>query len=215
MKVIPLIFQIAVVTFLIVAGAIVVRAQGDITAPVLVDLKIEPQAVDTKARSQTITMTAHFADDLSGYGDAFIIFAPKMGTTQSIEFPFRETSRISGTTQNGLYQASATLPQYAAEDRWIIRQLSLVDKVGNRKDYFESSSDGMPEYLHQFYFINVEEQPTPKPTEVPTEEPSPEPTEEATPQPTSEVTPEPTPEVPGESGGQHTKFKTYIPSAIN
>lgn len=215
MRMLSVVFCLLTAVFFVASSALIIRAQGDITAPVLVDLTIEPQTVDTKASSQTITMTAHFTDDLSGYGDAFIIFAPKMGTTQSIEFPFRETSRISGTTQDGLYQVSTTLPQYAAEDRWIIRQLSVVDKVGNRKDYFESSPDGMPEYLQQFYFINVEEQPTPKPTEVPTEEPSPEPTEEATPQPTSEVTPEPSPEVPGESGGQHTKFKTYIPSAIN
>jgi hypothetical protein len=131
-------------------------AQGDITAPVLVDLKLEPDRVDTSNGSQAITVTATFTDNLSGFHDAFIIFAPEMGTTQShsVEFghiwnPEREEGLLTG-----VYTDTLTLPQHAAQGWWIIQQLSLVDMVGNRKDYFINSSDGFPEELQAYRFYN-------------------------------------------------------------
>lgn len=180
------------------------KNQGDITPPELIDLVIEPAIIDTKASSQTITMTAHFVDDLSGYGDAFILFKPSIGTTLLIEFPFRKESLIRGDLKNGYYQSSAILPQYAAQGSWIIQQLSVVDAVGNRIDLVEGgTTDPLPERYYQYKFLNGEEQPTPTP--LPTSTPT------ATLTPTVEPTPRPTVEL-GQGGISQYPHSIYIPS---
>jgi hypothetical protein len=133
-----------VVTLLSLPGA---QAQGDITPPILVDLRLEPRKIDTTGADQAITVTAHFTDDLSGFGGAFIVFAPSIGTTQ------RHDVQFSGVTGGEIYTDTMMIPRYAAEGRWVIIDIAMVDRVGNRIQLFEHDADGVDEY-RTYYFTN-------------------------------------------------------------
>jgi hypothetical protein len=135
-----------------------VSTQGDITAPGLADLQIQPSTIDTSNSPQTITVMARFTDDLSGFHDAFIIFVPQIGTTQWHEVQFFHQRLISGTLLDGIYTDTLVMPQFAAEGRWLVQGIALVDMVGNRKSYCEGCSDGFPEKFKNYWFVNGEEE---------------------------------------------------------
>lgn len=160
-----------------------IKAQGDITAPVVVDVLIEPQSVDTSSAPQVITFTAVLSDDLSGVNYAELQFYPDVGTTQYLGLFLGESELVSGNNLHGTYVVTRTLPRYAAEGRWEMSLAATADNVGNSTYYTE---DTEPQIIYR-YFVN-EAASTPPPTS----EPSPQPTMEPTPLPTSLATPMPT-----------------------
>jgi four helix bundle protein len=115
-----------------------------------------------------------FTDDLSGFHDALMVFNPIVGTTQSASTQPNASHLVTGTLADGIYVSTLTLPQYAAEGRWTLTALAIVDQVGNR-DYFEVGSNKPPP---PYYFVNVQDNATPTPIETVTATPT------ATPTPT-------------------------------
>ena len=150
-----------------------VTAQGDITAPVIVDIAFEPNRIDTSEGPATITVTVHVTDDLSGVAHVGLFFR-KPETTQRAQVEFRHdqgwSEIIEGDALDGVHLATMTLPRYAAEGWWEMYSATVSDNVGNRMDFW-SESDEWP--FQEPYGFWVGGEATPTPTATPTIELSP------------------------------------------
>jgi hypothetical protein len=189
MRIVGMVITGAVVLF--AALGFTVYAQGDITAPVLAELTIEPSWVDTSTGPQTITVTVSLTDDLSGVSYGELQFRPAVGTTQYFVIFLDDRNIVSGDGFHNIYVATHTMPQYAAEGRWELSFAGTTDNVGNVAHYTEESD---PLLIYR-YFVNREDS-------------EPEPVPEPTPYPTVAPTPVPTPEP------QLSNHAVYIPSLI-
>lgn len=102
----------------------------DNSAPQLLSIEFESTEVNTTSSSQTLTLTAHIIDDLSGLKYAQLRFQPR-GSTQYFDFFVSSDLRIAGDRRDGLYRTSAILPKYAAHGRWSLMIVALNDQVNN------------------------------------------------------------------------------------
>ena len=57
----------------------VVRAESDLTPPVLVWLTLEPTYIDTSGTAQSITARVRITDDLSGFDFGYVSLTPLYG----------------------------------------------------------------------------------------------------------------------------------------
>lgn len=113
-----------------------VYAQQDITPPSLLDVRFEPETIDTSKGPATITVTVHVTDDLSGV-DRVTLFFRKPDTTQSAQVSFRHIvwgDEPKEPLLEGRLSATMKLPQYSAYGEWEMYSVTLVDNVGNRID---------------------------------------------------------------------------------
>ncbi|MGZ4791129.1 MAG: DUF7743 domain-containing protein [Ilumatobacteraceae bacterium] len=113
-------------------------ARSDTTAPLLESLTIAPSSIDTSNGAQTVTVTIHVTDDLAGVaaGDPngfadFVFFGPGPGH-QQVDAIFRNTARVSGTSLDGVYTTTMTLPALSVRGTWAVVDAAIVDSVGNR-----------------------------------------------------------------------------------
>ena len=116
----------------------------DREAPEIDSLTISQTSVDTSQGPAGILVTAHITDDLSGlfYGTF------TLGTVG--DAVFNSDTRISGTAQDGVYQFTLVIPQYA-EHGTLHGSLFLNDSQNN---YHEWTSDqlaalGLPSSIEQ------------------------------------------------------------------
>src|SRR5437763_354948 len=87
-----------------------VFAASDTTAPQLVSVDFTPNSVDVSSASQVVTLTAHLTDNNTGLNYAsFNFYSPS--TNQSVGVGVGSGNRISGTAQDGIYQATVTIPK--------------------------------------------------------------------------------------------------------
>lgn len=160
MRRLPLVSLIVVMLF--VAFRATVSAQQDITPPSLLDVRFEPEVIDTSKAPATITVTVHVTDDLSGV-DHVALFFRKPGTTQTAQVEFRDdegwSEIIEGDRLDGIHVATMTLPQYAAYGEWELYTVSMSDNVGNRADHWkpdepslERGGDNWPSLYNGFVF---------------------------------------------------------------
>lgn len=148
-KILIWIVGFVVLTAIVLTHQTPVGAQSDTTPPIIIDVTLDPAFVDTAASAQTITVTAHISDDLSGLYFSDMRFRPEIGTTQFVDVRFQADNLISGTTVDGLYQATMTLPRYAAWGRWRTDFTSTTDQVGNGVYLSRCCDAPMP-----WYFVN-------------------------------------------------------------
>lgn len=118
------------VWFWIVAAtqpALAIGQVSDTTPPHLMAFDFSPKEIDVTAGPQAVTVTVQMSDDLSGVKSPCLNFvSPSGGQSQ-----FACTSRISGTTLNGTWQGTFTIPQFAESGVWRADQLRLFDNAGN------------------------------------------------------------------------------------
>jgi hypothetical protein len=110
-------------------------ALSDTTAPRLESLTISPSSIDTSAGPQTITLTAHVTDDLAGVGAGPFGFSDVQFIgpgNQQVRASFFDGSRVSGTSLDGIYRTTVTVPTFAAKGTWNAYDATVVDNVGNR-----------------------------------------------------------------------------------
>jgi hypothetical protein len=108
--------------------AVSVESIEDNEPPVLAGLSISPTTVNTTASSQTVTVTAHITDNLSGLASASVVFRSPSGreTTEKATF-----SKVSGSSTNGVYEAKVVFKRYIAPGPWKVSSLRMVDNVEN------------------------------------------------------------------------------------
>lgn len=141
---------------LAIVAYIGVHAQSDVTAPVVVNVTIEPTFVDTSSAPQTVTVTAHITDDLSGLGTVDIWFGPKLiGGNQGGYVGFGASNLITGTPTDGIYISSLKVPRYSAYGRWTAKYYVGYDAIGNQSGCRVNGQMDCPPAWDSFYFINA------------------------------------------------------------
>lgn len=88
-------------------------AEGDLHAPVLVSLSLDPADVVTIGGAQSITMTARITDDWSGVEYLSIVFKPDAENNQSVSGHLSNRDIVSGDQWDGVCQSLMTVPQYS------------------------------------------------------------------------------------------------------
>jgi hypothetical protein len=110
------------------AHTVLVESTEDNEPPVLAGLSIAPASVDTSSGNQTVTITAHITDNLSGFASGWVAFRSPNGKQSTGKFTF---TKVSGSETDGMYEAKVTFDQYIAPGTWKINNILLVDNVGN------------------------------------------------------------------------------------
>jgi IPT/TIG domain len=105
-----------------------VESIEDEAPPAVAGLAITPSSVNVASSSQTVTVSAHITDDLSGVASASVQFESPSGkqVTTNVEF-----TKVSGTETDGMYEATVTFNQFIQPGTWKVRDVDLRDNVGN------------------------------------------------------------------------------------
>ena len=114
---------------------------SDDQAPGIAGLFIEPQQISLSS-PQPVNLTAHLIDDQAIWAAEAAFFGPG---GKSITALFSSQNRSSGTARDGFYDAQILLPGNISGE-WHLKNLTLVDREGNRKTLSgaELKSMGLP-----------------------------------------------------------------------
>lgn len=121
-------------------------AEGDLHAPVLVALSLEPVDVVTVGDRQLITVTAYITDDWSGVHTLSLYFASDVESNQSLSVHLNWGNQVSGDEWEGVYRSRLAVPQYSASGGWHLSAVYLRDQVGNQETR-HNTSPGWEEWL--------------------------------------------------------------------
>lgn len=133
---------VVVLTVILLLPLFLIRADGDITAPVVTSFEVTPTAADASTQSQTFTLTMTITDDQSGVcvsGDC----GSFTGTPTQVRFQsigtevldFYDFTLISGNDKDGQYRATAVMPTGSKVGPWQLMYIFAVDKNGNLRTY--------------------------------------------------------------------------------
>jgi len=102
---------------------------SDTTPPVLVSLAF-PASVNVTAGAQTVDVTIHATDNLSGVDYANIVFTSPSGKQTQNVYAYR----TGGTPLTAVLTTTVTIPQYSEAGAWAV-SLDLYDNAGNDAHY--------------------------------------------------------------------------------
>lgn len=149
---------VTLVTMLIVTGKPVV-AQQDITPPALLEVKFNPEQIDTSKGPATITVTVHVTDDLSGFYDGALYFRnPDTDQRAQVGFIYVDWDETQGPLLDGELTGRLRLPQYAAYGEWLMYGVRVGDYAGNSTSFWkpddgnELKEDEWPSLYNGFVF---------------------------------------------------------------
>ena len=138
----------------------VASANPDTTLPTVVSVNFTPTSVDVTDSSQSVIVTVRITDNISGFTSGAVYFTRPAGGGEAVAF-INSANRISGTANDGIYQATATIPQFAPAGTWRQSRTAVQDQAQNNGSQ-GSSTNG---------FLTVTSKSAPGPT--PTPSPSP------------------------------------------
>ena len=110
----------------------------DTTPPTLTGLTITPSSIDVTSSAQTVQIDLNVTDDLSGvdlsqspfYSTTLVLASPTVAQLRSlVGSDFQLVS--GGTSLNGTWRASLTVPRFVESGTWRVSLLTLKDAVGN------------------------------------------------------------------------------------
>jgi hypothetical protein len=99
----------------------------DVTAPVLRNFAYSAASIDVSQGSQTITVTAHVTDDLSGVSSVFAQFRSPTGAQSQ----FANLLVADGTPLDGTFTGGVSFPQFAEAGIWTVTLVRTFDRAGN------------------------------------------------------------------------------------
>jgi hypothetical protein len=114
----------------------VVDSTPDTTPPTLLGASFSPSMIDTSAGPQTITVSLQVADSQSGAVFSLStpcvvnVYLSRAGTSGEYLLWGNNFKLVSGTAQNGVWQAALTMPQYSGGN-WALANVCLSDAVSN------------------------------------------------------------------------------------
>ena len=130
-----------------------VVSNPDTTPPVLTcgqpgDCVLSSPAVDTATGSVQVDVTAHFVDAPAGLQGAFVAFTSPSGN-QGVSASMGGVP-ASGTPQNGVYNGTATIPQFAEAGVWRATSIYATDAANNTSVYYGASlaATNFPSAIH-------------------------------------------------------------------
>jgi hypothetical protein len=119
--------------------ALAVESDGDITPPLLVSVMAPSWQIDTSQAAQTITLTLHITDDLSGFQIVQINYVHVDGYNAT-RVCFASTDLDISTDVT--IECPVSFPRYSAEGRWLAEAVYLTDRVGNQSGRHALQCDG-------------------------------------------------------------------------
>jgi hypothetical protein len=106
---------------------------GDVKAPVVKELAVNPSNVEVSAAAATVTVTARITDAAAGFQDGnFAIHSAEDDWTGSVYFTGGD--RISGDGIDGIYQVRLQVPRYGPAGTWRV-SCHLRDNLDNEREY--------------------------------------------------------------------------------
>src|SRR5437763_440470 len=127
---------ITALSLFVIVNVLFLEAQEDTTPPVLVGFDFSPKQVDTSSVSADITLSLHITDNLSGYTpdwSAVAVFTSPSGGQQWNAYA---GNLITGTTLDGVYQATLHLPAFSESGNWSVSFVGMRDRDGNQASYY-------------------------------------------------------------------------------
>lgn len=128
----------------------------DTSPPEITTFHIDPATANVSSSAQTVTVSIGLSDGLSGVhpglfsgsGAALVMRSPSGKQTHAVGND--RFSLVSGTLNDGTWQATFVLPRYSEAGDWTVDRLFFADLVGNF--IFVSGADlvslGLPGVLH-------------------------------------------------------------------
>ncbi|MCX6973029.1 MAG: MBG domain-containing protein [Verrucomicrobia bacterium] len=113
---------------------------SDQGAPELGALSFSKTSVNVSDSSQEVVITANFKDDLTGVKYSNFVLTSPSGN-QTIWGDFEE---VSGTKNDGIYEASVIIPRYSESGNWRFEYLSVEDEAGQKALYSDNTG---PDYI--------------------------------------------------------------------
>jgi len=106
-------------------------AMTDDQPPSLAGFEFEPRSIPVSA-PKAINLTLHIIDDQSGPGASAAYFQSPSGTQEAVAI-FDDKNLASSGPEGNVYAARMLLPQGPEPGNWELKNLTLMDKVGNRR----------------------------------------------------------------------------------
>eukprot|EP00042_Codosiga_hollandica_P059532 m.919648 g.919648 ORF g.919648 m.919648 type:complete len:5113 (+) comp60190_c0_seq1:147-15485(+) len=101
---------------------------GDRTAPVLSDVSLSPQQIDTSQAAATLEVTLVVSDDLSGLSSCNVYFGLASSTSTLTSASFGGfASLLEGSLTNGTFRTKVSIPRFAAAGQWNLQQVYCCD----------------------------------------------------------------------------------------
>lgn len=105
----------------------------DTSPPELIEISLDLHEVDVSDEDRVITVSTRVTDDLSGVKEVNLRFTSltsgqETGTSLRPEF-------LEGLITDGEYVGLLKFPRFSKAGMWRLEQVTLVDNIGNRKEY--------------------------------------------------------------------------------
>jgi hypothetical protein len=111
----------------------VINTNADLTAPALLSLNFAPTTVNVSASEQTVGITLHATDNLTGVVSGSVGFRSPSG--KMIFGSFSSYDRVSGDASDGTYQFNATVRRYLEAGVWKLFSITVRDDASNESEY--------------------------------------------------------------------------------
>ncbi|MFE4227270.1 peptidase S8/S53 subtilisin kexin sedolisin, partial [Arthrobacter sp. NPDC056886] len=105
---------------------------SDVTGPVMVSSAVTPKSLNIATGPATVKVTVRLTDQTGADEPALVVSHDTTGQSQG----FGEMTLVSGTTRDGTWQRSVTIPQGSATGAWTVKLFPLTDTRGNRSTGF-------------------------------------------------------------------------------
>jgi hypothetical protein len=127
-----------------ISTSLEVTSVPDTTPPTITSISFSPQIVDVSSGARDVTITLAIQDDMSGFdfnsypkGRYFSTFlGVRSPSGQDIYVIYDSLRLVSGTAQDGIFEITVKIPQYAASGEWYISNLYPYDTAGNGRVYY-------------------------------------------------------------------------------
>ncbi|WP_307081682.1 S-layer homology domain-containing protein [Arthrobacter agilis] len=120
--------------FQTLATLTVTGAISDTSGPALVSSSVTPTELNLESGPRTAKITAQLRDQ-TGVRPPTITVSH---TTTDQSFGFGAMSLVSGTTQDGTWERTVTIPEGSAPGKWEVTLYPLTDTLGNTSIFFQT-----------------------------------------------------------------------------
>lgn len=124
---------LTIFTMLSLAMAPAASAASDMTGPVLVSSTVTPKSLNIATGPATVKVAVRLTDRTAVDTPFLVISHDATGQSQG----FGAMTLVSGTTRDGTWQQSVTIPKGSATGAWTVKLFPLTDTRGNRSTGFQ------------------------------------------------------------------------------
>lgn len=124
-------FLIVILAALCLTLASRASAQTDTTPPQLKSFSFSPNAIDTSASAQTVTILIGIKDDLSDFNMGDVEFEDPRGNIWG--WAFYPSHRISGDSKDGVYRLTVSFPHNSPQGTWHISR--VLARAGTQENF--------------------------------------------------------------------------------